>query len=704
MAASGLVLLALLAYSNSFQAGFVFDNRGIILEDPRLRKLTFENLALIFTRGYWWPQEGAVAARPLTTLSYLFNYSVLGNADRPLGYHVVNFMLHCGNILLMYALLLRLLGEADAHGRREFTAFLAAALFAVHPANTEAVTNIVGRADLLAAASVLGALWLYLRIVQESGARQWPWLGALMLVELAGLFSKENAVVLPGILLIYDLMYRWQPRRARLLRNLGSNLLCFFRTGLWATLPPLILWIGFRVWLTRRIIEVPYTLLDNSLLAGNAWTARLTAVKIVGQYLALLVWPRVLSADYAYDQIPLVHWPFQNTSDWESAGAALVVLVLLAMAIREARRRRALSFFLLFFFCALAPTSNLIVLCGSTMAERFLYLPSVGFVGALTVAVGLLGERFASGNRTRFCLPDVCLAAMVLSCAARTFLRNRDWQDDLTFWQRLVETSPRDYRAQVGVARAIADRDKTDEHLDEVIDRLDRALAIAPDALNALLPASYYNRLKGDAVAGHGPAGELIPTTDAVKRYERSLALLLQAKANVDRATARTAAWLAGHHWDPAAVRNNEQVDVYRNLGQVWLRLGNAVAAIEAFRQLQMINPADPLVYRDLAYAYQVAGQRTPAAVCLWESTFVDPGAAPTAADELFRLYKEMDPQGCAVLTEEGRNHLNPNCPLVRKHICAAYAEMIRIFLATGHTNMAGQVRASALQKYGCTE
>ena len=99
LATIGLCAATLLAYSNSFSAGFSLDSRGILLED-RIRAATGENLQLILGHTYWWPYGESGLYRPLATLSYLFNYAVLGNGERSAGYHWVNFLLHVCNVLL----------------------------------------------------------------------------------------------------------------------------------------------------------------------------------------------------------------------------------------------------------------------------------------------------------------------------------------------------------------------------------------------------------------------------------------------------------------------------------------------------------------------------------------------------------------------------------------------------------------------------
>lgn len=129
LAALALCALTLLAYSNSFGGGLVLDNKVLLL-DLRIRQATPENIALIFQHTYWWPTGEAGLYRPFTTLSYLFNCAVLGDADQASRNHSINLVLHLGNVLLAYALALRFI-------RRSWPSVFIAALGAVHPASTE---------------------------------------------------------------------------------------------------------------------------------------------------------------------------------------------------------------------------------------------------------------------------------------------------------------------------------------------------------------------------------------------------------------------------------------------------------------------------------------------------------------------------------------------------------------------------------------
>ena len=157
--------LVLVAYSNSFQAALVFDNASVIGADPRIRAATPENVEFILTGRYWYVNTSAGLYRPFTTFSYLLNYAVLGNGPRPAGYHIVNFVLHEVNVALVYALGVLVFGETAP-------ALALAAIWGLHPLLTESVTNIVGRADLLAALGVLAGLLCHVKRRLCRGAAQ----------------------------------------------------------------------------------------------------------------------------------------------------------------------------------------------------------------------------------------------------------------------------------------------------------------------------------------------------------------------------------------------------------------------------------------------------------------------------------------------------------------------------------------------------
>ena len=361
LVAAALCALTLAAHSNCFTAGFVFDNKGLLLADPRIREASAENLGLIVQHTYWWPYGESGLYRPFATLSYLFNYAVLGNGEHPAGYHWINFLLHLGNVLLVYAIARRLLDKF-------WPPVFVAALWAVHPVLTESVTNIVGRVDLLAAMAVLSGFLFYLNSTEASGKARWMWLAALMAVTFAGVFSKESAVMILGVIVLYELVW-WKERR-----NLSGLLL-----GCAAIAPPLL-----AMWLARSVVmagtngpEFPFV--DNPLVAADFWTARLTALKVLARYLGLLVWPARLSADYSYAEIPLARG---SASDW----AAWLIVAIAVAGVIAFRRNRVVLFVVGFAAAAILPTANLLFPIGTIMAERFLYLPAIALAVCVVIA------------------------------------------------------------------------------------------------------------------------------------------------------------------------------------------------------------------------------------------------------------------------------------------------------------------------------
>ena len=295
--------IALLAYSNSFRNGLPFDS-DIVLRDSRLIAVNSHNLDLIFHQEYWYNRMTTGLYRPLTTLTFLFNYAILGEGMNPAGYHWVNFALHAVNIALAYLLALTLL--------RDDAAAAAAALWSVHPVLTESVTNMVGRSDLLAAFGVLAGLLCYI-YAGRSSTRRAAWMAALSVAAVIGLFSKESAIVLLAAMALYDLVFPgWRSRAAGYVA-VGISVAFFFavRQSVLSKLPS-----G----------DIPFA--DNPLIAADFWTSRFTAVKVIGKYLALLVWPAHLSCDYSYNQIPFSTW-----SDWPTWAAVAACLALAAAAV-----------------------------------------------------------------------------------------------------------------------------------------------------------------------------------------------------------------------------------------------------------------------------------------------------------------------------------------------------------------------------------
>jgi len=621
--------VTLVAYVNSFWLGLAQDSKVILSQDTRLTAATADNLALIFTRNYWWPLGGDGLYRPVTTLSLLFNYAVLGNGRDAAGYHVVNFLLHAINVWLLYEVAFLIF-------RRAGPAFFAAAIWAVHPIGTEAVTSVAGRADLLAAMSVLGGLLVYVR-----GRGRWTPL-VLFAVAALGVFAKENAAILIGLMLLWDWSFRSKPRWREYAAVAASlALLAIVRSVVLGNLAP------------YSPIYV-----DNPLRLAGFWTARWTAIRLIGADLLVLLFPRTLVCDHSFAAIPLASW--QDAPLWISL---LAVVALPAYAIAR-RRADPVAFWAAGFFAiALLPTSNLILLIGAAFAERFLYLPTVAFaVMTASLIYRLKNQRLAKG----------LLIALLVVYSVRTIARNPAWDDDLALASADLPNSPRSFRLHYMLGRALFEQDALG-NLDRAIAEQEAAcliLAPLPPARSISFPATDLGRY-------YAVKASLVAPEHQSEWLEKSRAALLKAR-EISQALEAEYDGVQRAHGGLKA-RAGEQ-GLYLYLAETDIKLGNYAGAVEALRYAQGLNPRTLELYDGLGVAYAKLGNPAMAATSLLEKGLTDNFQATTVRS-IRELYKQAPDRECAFTGSAGVFQLNvQGCRQVKGDLCTAYSELARAY------------------------
>jgi tetratricopeptide (TPR) repeat protein len=651
----GLGAIVLVTYANSLDAGFTSDSEFIIRRAARVHQATWANVVEIVTTDYWWPGNVTGVYRPVTTLSYLLNWAVLGNGDRPAGYHWVNLLLHWGNAVSVYAIGRRALGVSMG------AAFLGAALFATHPVATEAVTNLVGRADLLAALAVLVGFLLYVRAVRAAGAGRVLWLASVAIAGLAGALSKENAVVLLPVLVLYDVVVRsgtWD----------ATGVVRLTRGSVAALGPPLAI-----VWAIRRAIfrATPPTSLDfaqNVLVGADWWTARLTALKLIGRSCWLLLWPARLCPDYSVNEIPLFGGRLGSFEDWQVPIAAVVIVALLVVAFRLHRRMPTATFVIGFFCVALLPTSNLLFPLGAVMAERFLYLPLAA--AALGVALVVDGIVNRLGNGPAVHMVRGSIAVVVAICALRSARRNVDWRDDVSLWTAAVASCPASYRSHDALASALAAAlpadDVQGDGLERVIAEEETARAIlerhAPPG--APVPAFVLARL------GSFYLSEAKRETD---RQRAGVSWAVKAMDVLEAAAAQYQEETRSRGQGTAEALEVGTPRLYEDLGLALLYAGRLDAAVDAFVHARSLSAGSAEPYLNLATAYARLGRSEDALVSVLEARLVDPGGAGSP-QVVYDLYRHVDPGGCAVTADGGQVRVHPDCPAARTFVCRAYS------------------------------
>lgn len=551
-----LAVAATVPYLNTLGNGFAFDDRGMIVENPAVRGADASPWSF-FTQPFF---PGALY-RPLTFLSYWTEVRLHGVT--PLPFHLVNLGLHA-LVTVLFFLLCRSLRLGTA------VSALAAGLFAVHPIHTEAVTNVIGRAEMLAAAAVLGAL---LCAVRGRSNAAWTALAAALFA--LGLLSKESAFVLLPLLFVCEWI-----RRPRRWRTIAAELTRSGQLPAFAAVGAAYLALRWFLFGTLTVGD-RVAWLDNPLVQSSLGVRIGTATVVLVDSLAQLVLPLRLSADYSFNQIPLVESPADPR--FLVAGAVLAVLALILW--RNRAEAPAMAGGALFLLAALSLTSNFLFAIGTIRAERLLYLPSAGFC-----ILAALAGTWALAQRPR--LAAVAVASLLLLYAGRTWARNFDWASDVTLFQATVIAAPQSAKAHHNLGAALADAKRPDD----AAMAFREALQIYPEYEEAAFGVGHMYDVRGltaGALRWYRETLRIDPRH--VKSYLNRGAILYN-RGDLDGAEAEFRAGLAIVPEEPRLLTA---------VGFVRLAEGRIDEARSLLEQSQRLSPDDPETKRALAYAAQ---------------------------------------------------------------------------------------------------
>ena len=442
---AGAVLLAALGaavYANSLAVPFLFDDRPAILNNPHVRRL--------------WPIDAAVGAparsvltgRPVASLSFALNHAA-GGLD-PRGYHAVNVGLHVLSAVVLLGLVRRMLGTpplAPKFGAaRGSLALAVAAIWLVHPLQTEAVTYVTQRTELLMGLFVLLTVYCALR----------DWTVASILGCALAVGSKETAVAAPLLVVVHDRLFRfaslrdaWRARRALYLGLAASW--CLLAVSLAAL--PRHESIGFG----HGISALEY--------------AR-TQLEVVTDYLRLALWPASLCVDHGV-------WIAERLLP-----GALVVGAVIALTLSGLRRRLPAGFAGAWLLLLLAPTSSVVPITTEVMAERRMYLPLAAVVAVVVCGGYRIVGSIVTRARVRHAMNAALVGVVVTILATLAVRRNRDYASEIGLWRDVLAKRPENARAHNNLASLLLHAGD----LDGAGAELTAAVRLRPDYAEA-----YYN-------------------------------------------------------------------------------------------------------------------------------------------------------------------------------------------------------------------
>lgn len=441
LAWAAIALLAVLASVTGVRNGFTLDDVHIIFENERLHSVA--DAWRLFGQTYWPPEEGASLYRPLTAIAFSLEWAI--GRGSPLPFHIVNIVLYAAVAVALYRLALLIVSP--------MAAFVAAALFAVHPLHVEVVANVVGQAELWVGLIVFVAVARYIR-VRRRGRMSATEIALQAALYFVACMFKEHAIILPALLLTAELTVvkeagRWRERAREL----------------WPLFVVLAVAGCLFVVLRTVVIGGVRAAGPNALLLGAPFLTRLfTMLRVSIEWVRLLFWPASMSADYSSRRIEAA-----TSFDSTMLPGLLVIASVVAIAWALRRELPAVTFGILWAGVALLIPSNLIVVTGFILAERALFLASAGIVICAGVAAvrfaGVMSER---GGAARF-VPAAAVALLLVAGIVRSSTRNAAWRDNESLFRQTVLDVPTSYRAHWMLAEHLTSTGQTQEGLDEML-------------------------------------------------------------------------------------------------------------------------------------------------------------------------------------------------------------------------------------------
>jgi protein O-mannosyl-transferase len=569
--AMALLVAAILAsYHNSFSGPFILDDKDSILENHSIRNL-WSSLTP--------PGQGiTVMGRPVLNFTLAINWAIHG--PEVTGYHAGNLLIHIFSALLLFGIVRRtlLLPSLNGHfgASANWLAMSVAALWSLHPLQTESVTYIIQRAESLVGMWYL--LTLYLAIRGATAAKGSPWYGIAVPACLLGMASKEVMVTAPVAVLLYDRTFLAGTFRAAL-RIRGKLYACMAAT--WGLLAYLVISSGGRGGTAGFESNLSW------------WAYGMTQLKaIVYYYLRLSFWPDNLTFDYG---IGPAAW------DWQVACCAFCIAILLSATLWAFFHRPKPGFLGATFFLVLLPTSSVVPVATQIIAEHRMYLALAVVIVSVTTGAFLLWRRLVrqmTGTPVRVAGAAPWLAVTAIACALgmTTTHRNRDYGSELSIWNDTVLKRPDNARAYNNRGLAYQNAGQYSPALAD----FNTAIRLKPDFAQA-----FNNR--GIAQARLGKYEMSLADFDAAIRFKPDF-----SNAYSNRGLARAN---LGQHvqaltdYETAIRLKPDSIEAYFNRALLYSQTGRFPQALSDYGAVIRFDPKMPAIYANRAILYYQMGQ-----------------------------------------------------------------------------------------------
>ncbi|MFT5526177.1 MAG: hypothetical protein ACI9G1_003336 [Pirellulaceae bacterium] len=445
-----LLFLGYWAYRNAFDTPFIFDDMKVISQ--RASSYSWENLEAILAK----------TRRPLLHLSIAANYNYSGLST--VSYHVFNFAIHMIAGLTLFGLTrrtLRLRGIPSSYRKAaDGLGFAVAAIWMLHPIQTESVTYIIQRCE-----SMMGMFFLLCMYCALRGSRAKldnikprVWYIFAVICFYLGLMSKEVMVTALIVLPLYD----------RFFLSTSWKQVLKKRWALYLGFTPILLW--FAVGMTRTFDSHPLNAAGLGVQSVTPLEYFQSQAVVICHYLSLSFWPAQMCLDYLWEI---------ETDPLRIYGCGAIIVGLFIASCIALRYRPRLGVLGISFFMILAPTSSFIPIVDLAFEHR-MYLPLVPLVALVVIFAYELTRLLFQRERDQRLIRGGLLFLVLVSLTVRTTIRNRDYQFPKQMWQNVVDQAPHNFSAHNNLALHYADPNSLDFNIDSALKHYRRSIELRP--------------------------------------------------------------------------------------------------------------------------------------------------------------------------------------------------------------------------------
>lgn len=466
--------ISLMVNLNSVFNNYALDDVVVLTENKIVRKGISgipELLNSDYFKGYnlTGAELSGARYRPVSLIVFAFEYQFFG--ANPFVSHLINVLLFSILVLLIFILL-----RKELFNRESFVPFVAVLLFAVHPIHSEVIANVKGRDEILTFIFLILSVFTFLKY-KATDKINYLLLSCLMF--FLSLLTKETAITYMAVFPLVLYFFK------------GEHIVSAVK-GVW----PLVLTLGLYLFVRYQFVgfsEVAITDVTNSpYILASPLQAFVTKIFVISKYLYLLILPIALTSEYGYNQIPYLNI---NSLEFVVSISVLISLVLISLFLFK--ERSVFSFGILYVLITLSVGTNLIFDFGAPMAERMLFIPSLGYCILLSYML------FLVLNNSRKIL--VCLLFIIPFYSYSTVWRNSEWKDNETLFLADIVKSPNSSRLNLFVSeiyigkyqKEVSSENKS-IYLDSAKYYIDRSMQILPDYSFAYLRLGLVYFYKGD--------------------------------------------------------------------------------------------------------------------------------------------------------------------------------------------------------------